>query len=212
MNSDDSQTTGVEQLLERLKNGEHSAREELIACASQRLFNLTRSIKRGFHQVNRWEQTDDIFQRSLIKLHRALGEVEIRDSRHFFRLAATHIRRQLIDLARHYGGPEGIGANHATQIAGNPDQSQVPLHGAYDAVDAEVETPAELAQWCELHAAIESLPDELRETVELLFYHGLSQDDAAQLMGVGVRTVKRYWRSAKLALFEKLGDQLPEID
>ena len=210
MNSDDVQSAGVEQLLERLKNGDDTARDELIDCASQRLFNLTRTIKRGFNQVNRWEQTEDIFQRSVIKLHRALSEVEIRDSRHFFRLAATHIRRQLIDLARHYAGPEGIGANHATQLAGNPEQSQAPLHGAYDAVDA-VETPAQLSRWCELHEAIESLPGEQRETVELLFYNGLSQDQAAQLMGVGVRTIKRYWRSAKLALFEKLGDQLPDM-
>ena len=209
MNSDASQTRDVQNLLERLKQGDDSARDQLIASAGDRLLRLTRSMKRGYGRVNRWEQTEDVFQRSVMRLHKALGEVAINDARHFYRLAATQIRRELIDLTRHYGGPEGMGANHATQMAGSPDHSNAPMHGAYDAEDQEAGAPAEISQWSELHEAIEQLPAEQKEVVELLFYNGLSQDEAAELIGVSTRTVKRYWRNAKLSLFEQFDGELP---
>ena len=204
-----SQSGDLESLLKRLAAGEDSARDELIGLAGDRLLKLTRSMKRSYGRVNRWEQTEDVFQRSAMRLHKALGEVKINDARHFYRLAATQIRRELIDLSRHYGGPEGMGANHATQMAANPDNSQAPLHGAYDAADDEAGSPNEITQWSELHEAIDALPPEQKEVVELLFYNGLSQDETAKIIGVSVRSVKRYWRSAKLRLFELFDGELP---
>ena len=53
-----------------------------------------------------------------------------------------------------------------------------------------------LAQWTELHQHIDALPDDEREVVGLLFYQGLSQAEAAELLGVSVRTVQRRWHSA----------------
>ncbi len=211
MTLDDSQSGGVQELLRRLADGDDSARDELISSASGRLMHLTRSMKRSYGRVNRWEQTEDVFQRSIMRLHRALAKVEIADARHFYRLAATQIRRELIDLSRHYGGPQGMGANHATQMAGGNDQSQVPAHGAYDAADPEAGESQDLSQWTDLHEAIESLPSEQKEVVEMLFYNGLSQEQAAEIIGVSTRSVKRYWRSAKLTLFEKFGGEFPEL-
>ncbi len=204
-----SEQTQVEKLVERLGAGDDSARDELISSAADRLMQLTRTMKRGYGRVARWEQTEDVFQRAIMRLHRSLEKVQINDARHFYRLAATQIRRELIDLSRHYGGPEGMGANHATQLASRPDQSQAPAHGAYDAADPEECASSELTQWSELHETIESLPAEQKEAVELLFYNGLSQEAAAELMDVSTRTVKRYWRNAKLSLFDKFGGEMP---
>ena len=83
------------------------------------------------------------------------------------------------------------------------------MHAAYDAADEDANTPSALTQWSELHEAIESLPSEQKEVVELLFYNGLSQDEAAEIIGVSTRTVKRYWRTAKLRLFETFDGELP---
>ena len=124
-----SEQTQVEKLVERLGAGDDSARDELISSAADRLMQLTRTMKRGYGRVARWEQTEDVFQRAIMRLHRSLEKVQINDARHFYRLAATQIRRELIDLSRHYGGPEGMGANHATQLASRPDQSQAPAPG-----------------------------------------------------------------------------------
>ncbi len=211
MSSESDNSSNLETLIERLNGGDDSARDQLVALAEDRLMKLTRSMKHSYGRVNRWEQTEDVFQRAAIRLHRALGEVQINDARHFYRLAATQIRRELIDLTRHYGGPEGMGANHATQMASAPDQTNAPMHGAYDAVDDDAGAPAELSQWSELHSAIESLPSEQKEVVELLFYNGLSQEQAAGVIGVSTRTVKRYWRSAKLSLFEVFEGEFPDL-
>ena len=44
---------------------------------------------------------------------------------------------------------------------------------------------------------------------DLLYYQGLSQADAAIVLGVCEFTVKRHWRDARLALHELLGGQWP---
>ena len=206
--NEQSQMGQVEQWIARLKAGDDSARNELINCACDRLMNLTRKIKRGYGNVQRWEQTEDVFQRATMRLFKSLEEVQPDDARHFFRLAALQVRRELIDLARHYDGPQGIGGNHATQMAGIAGEAAP--HAAYDAVEPTGD-PGEMKEWSEFHQQIENLPDEQREVVELLFYHGLDQEDAAKVMDVSVRTVKRYWRSAKLTLHELFDGQLPGI-
>ena len=53
------------------------------------------------------------------------------------------------------------------------------------------------------------MPTEHRELFDLLYYSGLSQEEAAEVLGVSERTVKRRWRSAKLVLYDRLGGQMP---
>ncbi len=151
---------------------------------------------RGYPGVRRWAQTDDVLQSALIRLLRALEAVRPATSRAFFGLAAEQIRRELIDLARHYFGPEGLGANHASR---DPDQSCGPLEPADPSRD-----PDALAEWTELHTRIGALADDEREVVGLLFYQGLSQAEAAEVLGVAVRTVQRRWQSALLGLHRTL--------
>ena len=55
------------------------------------------------------------------------------------------------------------------------------------------EDPANLAAWAEFHAQVEHLPEEQREVFDLLWYQELSQAEAATLLGVSERTVKRRW-------------------
>src|SRR4051794_11303289 len=108
------QTTEAGDLLGRLRAGDDSARERLIALAEERFVALARAMLRRYPHVRRWEQTDDLLQAALVRLHRSLAVVRPGDVPHFDNLAATQIRRELIDLARRYHGPEGIGANHQT--------------------------------------------------------------------------------------------------
>ena len=49
-------------------------------------------------------------------LGQALEKVELTDARHFLRLAAVQIRREMIDMARHYHGPHGMAAHHVTNM------------------------------------------------------------------------------------------------
>jgi RNA polymerase sigma-70 factor (ECF subfamily) len=66
-----------------------------------------------------------------------------------------------------------------------------------------------LAEWSDLHRRIGELPAEVREVVDLLFYQGLMQAEAAELLGVTVRTVQRRWQAALLKLHRNLKGQWP---
>jgi DNA-directed RNA polymerase specialized sigma24 family protein len=53
------------------------------------------------------------------------------------------------------------------------------------------------------------LPDQERELFGLLWYEGLTQEEAANVLGASLRTVKRWWQSARLKLADALGDSTP---
>jgi RNA polymerase sigma-70 factor (ECF subfamily) len=57
--------------------------------------------------------------------------------------------------------------------------------------------------------AIERLPDEEREVFDLLRIQGLTQPEAAELLGVSVRTVQRRLGSSILMLSDVLADLCP---
>src|SRR5262245_2739234 len=186
-----SQTVQIQACLDRLRGGDEAARDELLGCACDRLRNLARKMLKGYPNVHRWEQTDDVLQNAALRLHRTLRQIPVETSRDFFRLAAVNIRRELLDLAKHHYGPLGQGARHASQ----PDRGS----GGLDPSDP-VDDPRRLAAWGEFHRQIDALPDEEREVFDLLWYQGLSQAEAAELLGVSDRTIKRRWQAARLRL------------
>src|SRR5262249_46950605 len=115
--------------LDRLRAGEEGARNELLQAASERLDQLARVMLNDFPRLRRWEQTDDVLQNALLRLCRALGDVLPGTARDFYRLASMQIRRELIDLVRHYYGPEGPGLKHATNAGREQvSQSMPPLY------------------------------------------------------------------------------------
>lgn len=185
-----SQPTMMHQLLRRAVAGDRVAVDDLLRHCGERLTSLTHRMLGGFQRVKRWADTGDVLQNSLVRLVAALEAVKPASPRDFLALATLQIRRELIDLARRYYGPEGIGANHDSQL---PDDSQGRRLAEKGDLSHE---PGALAQWTELHAQIEALPDDEREVVGLLFYQGLSQAQAAEVMEVSLRTVQRRWHEA----------------
>ena len=135
-----------------------------------------------------------------------LGTVQPESPRDFYNLAAAQIRRVLIDLARRYYGPEGLGSHHDT-AAGKPDGD---AQQKYEKADASGE-PSGLAQWTEFHEQVEALPEEVREVFNLLWYEQLGQEEAAEVLGVTTRTIRRRWQEARYRLQKAcLGESLPE--
>lgn len=202
-----SQTVQIQACLDRLRAGDEAARAELLNLACERLRNLARSMLKGYPNVHRWEQTDDVLQNAVIRLHRTLGQMPVETSRDFFRLAALNIRRELLDLAKHYYGPLGQGKHHLTN-ADDPSASG-DAAGRGDPADLSHE-PGRLAVWGEFHKQIEALPDEEREVFDLLWYQGLSQAEAAEILNVSERTIKRRWQAARLQLHDALKGEIPE--
>ncbi len=107
-------TIQIQGWLDRLRDGDAAARESLLEFSCERLRRLTRKMLRRFERVHRWEQTDDVLQSAMVRLHRTLAEVRPESAADFYRLAALNIRRELLDLAKHYFGPCGLGTRHAS--------------------------------------------------------------------------------------------------
>jgi RNA polymerase sigma-70 factor (ECF subfamily) len=199
------QTTELQGYLDRMRAGDSAARDELFRRVCGRLERLTRKMLKGFPGVRRWAQTDDVLQSALVRLLRALPDVQPASVREFFALSAEQIRRELLDLARHFYGPQGLGANHASGARGSTSENP-----AYEKAD-ESQEPSALAAWCEFHRQVNQLPEDEREVVDLLYYQELTQAEAAALLNVTVRTVQRRWQSALLKLHRILKGQWPGL-
>jgi RNA polymerase sigma-70 factor (ECF subfamily) len=186
--------------LDRVRAGDREAADALLRQVGARLERLAGTMLRGFPNVKRWADTDDVLQSALVRLLRSLRTVAPGTPRAFVNLVAVHVRRELLDLARHFrvvARRTGLttGEGRADALA------EVPDHGG-GADDLDL--------WVGFHRAVERLPAEEREVVGLTFYHGWSQAQVAELFGVGARTVRRRWRSACLKLSAALGGRLPE--
>jgi RNA polymerase sigma-70 factor (ECF subfamily) len=191
--------TQLQGLLDQSLAGNPAAKEALLHHACERLLKLTKKMFHGHPGLRRWMQTDDVFQGSLVRLHRALSNVEVRDVRHFFNLASVQIRRELLDLARKTFGPHGIGRNHHTDHQ-PADESGGTLHRVS-------EEPEDLERWESFHQRIDTLPDEEREVFSLIYYEGLEQLEAAKILDVSERTIRNRWNRAKLLLSGELTDE-----
>jgi RNA polymerase sigma-70 factor (ECF subfamily) len=200
MQSEFSTTTVVLNALVRLRQGDEAAREELIEYAQGRLRLIAASMLRSDPQVARWEEADDVLQAALMKLDAALADAPPGDKQYFLRLSTLQIRRTLIDLARRYSGPEGMGKNHETKRNTGDDSS--PL--ASDERVSNNREPQSLNEWTAFHEAVATLPDDERQVFELVWYQGLTQLEAAELLEVSEKTIRRRWTAARLHLGEMI--------
>lgn len=198
--SHDGSTSKLLAVIDRMRGGDATAVDELLVRIEGRMRFLTHRMLRDFPTVRAWEQTDDVCQMAILRLHRSLRTVEIVDSKHVLGLATAQIRRVLLTLAKRYRGRMQAGPGMLDGGAGPAGLVPETAPG-----------PDELERWTEFHAAIERLPAASCEVFDLLFYQGLSQEEAAEVLSVTDRTVRTRWRRARLELIEKMDGQLPDF-
>jgi RNA polymerase sigma-70 factor (ECF subfamily) len=189
--------------VDRMRAGDLAARDELLRAVGNRLERLAHKMLGRFPSVRRWAETGDVLQTAALRLLRALEQVRPTSVRGFFGLAAEQMRRELLDLARHFHGPHGLAARHESGVLGDPTHA-----GGLDPPD-RAEPPDELERWSTFHEEVARLPAEGREVVGLIFYHGWTQAAVAELLQVSERTVRRRWESALLTLHGAIGPQEP---
>jgi RNA polymerase sigma-70 factor (ECF subfamily) len=185
-------------LIERLRAGDTTARDELISCTYEPLLRLARKMLKGFPGLHRWEDSDDVLQSSLLRLRRALEQVQPQSIRDFISLAAVQIRRQLLDLARHYKKEAARAAR-----SGAAGQDSSAAGGPCDPHDSTYD-PSRLAEWYEFHTQVENLPQREREVFDLHWYQGLPHAEVGRLLNVSEETARQRWRSARLKLHKFL--------
>ena len=187
--------------------GSGAARDDLIALAAERMRSIAHRMLKGFPQVRRWEETDDVVQNAALRLHRALATVVPSDEKHFISLAALQIRRELLDMVRRFSSPESFAKNLDTNV-GHGASNEI-RHIDVAAADSS-ESHDRMAVWTRFHEAIARLPDEERQVFDLVWYLGAEQEEIGRILGCSGRTVRRRWDATKQTLLEALKGEMPE--
>jgi RNA polymerase sigma-70 factor (ECF subfamily) len=186
-------------LLERLRAGDPDAKDALIARTYDRLMVLARKYLKGFPDARIVEDTEGVLHESYVKhLNKALDDVRPSTHAQFFGLAALQIRRTLIEIIRRVRGrgakprPLKVDSRDADGIG--PGEHEPAVDSGSSQNDRQID----------VLEAIDKLPDELRDVVNLHMFIGLTLTEVAELLGVTVVIVKYRWTAA----CEKLGEFL----
>jgi len=177
----------MSQLLADWANRDPTARDRLVPIVYQELRRLAHHYMRGEREGHTL-QTTALVNEVYLRLA-GIDGLRWRDRAHFFAMAATLMRRVLVDHARQRGREKrGAGVSvvslDETAIAATPAVDVVALDGALERL-----------------AAVD--PQQSR-VVELRFFAGLSVEETAEVLGISAATVKRDWATAKLWLYNEI--------
>jgi RNA polymerase sigma-70 factor (ECF subfamily) len=172
----------ITQLLQQWREGSREAENELFTAVTPNLRRLARYMMKGERQGHSLQPTELVDQ-IYFRLVRAKDR-DWRNRSHFFAVAARAMRRYLIDHAR-----------------GKPETVMVALDRIGEALPA-TSTKLDLA------ITVDRLLDQLAETkpdwcriVEVKYFLGLTDQEAADVLGMKVRTMQRMWLEARQWLF-----------
>jgi RNA polymerase sigma factor (sigma-70 family) len=137
-------------------------------------------------------QAEELLGAVAERLLKALSEARPRTVREFFALANQHMRWELNDLARRLDErPSVVGLQEARVAAPSSSGSGLSPDGR------------------RMLEAIDSLPEDEREAFDLVRVQGMSQAEAAEVLGVSTVTVKRRLNRGLRLLTDKLADLRP---
>ena len=159
-------TEQYEGLLRRYDTRNRAVFDELIRLSVQRLTRLVHKWLAGEELIHRWQQTDDVLQNAAHRLQRVLKEVRPTTKWEFFSLAATMIRREILDMARQLRRSSGMAENYQSAPPSGDATGQNPLveGGADEPPDTQIL----------FREAADYREPNLPEIVELVFYEGMT--------------------------------------
>ncbi|MFN5756661.1 MAG: RNA polymerase sigma factor [Planctomycetia bacterium] len=146
------------------------------------------------------ESADDVFQATFLKIY--VNRLRFEDGRSFRPWLYTVAKNQAIDSQRRGQARRTVSLDQQFE----PDDDSGSLGGL---LSATVDSAADVAEQHEsetrVREAIEGLSPPLKETLLLVYFHGMKYDQAAGVMKIPVGTVKSRLRSAILKLAGVLG-------
>jgi len=177
----------VTRLLGELDRGDKDAANHILPLVYDELHRLARSYfrrERGEHTL----QPTALVHEAYIRLVDQRAPLESRG--HFMALAATQMRRILLDYARkHQAARRGAGGQKVLLEDTMAISHQKPVDVL--ALDAALDK-------------LNALDADQSRVVELRFFGGLSVEETAEAMGVSPATVKRSWSSARAFLHREI--------
>ena len=174
-------------MLKRIVDGDHGAFEVLVRRHTDKFFGL------AYRTVADRDLAADIVQKSFIKLWQYPARFDPSSGASF----TTWFYRVVLNEAR-----------DALRR-----QKRLGVHVSVDGLSLAFEQPEETALQQEkeekfetLEREIQSLPDRQKDALNLCFYEGLSNKEAASVLGVGVKALESLLMRGKARLKTKLQD------
>lgn len=183
----------VTRILDATRNGDPAAAEELLPLVYDELRKLA-SARMANEAPGHTLQPTALVHEAWLRL---TGNQDQKwESRaHFFGAAAEAMRRILIDRAR---------KKRALRHGGDKERVDLP--------EIELALPPEDEQLLAINDALDKLakthPDEAR-LVKLRYFVGMTNDEAAEALGIAPRTAKYYWTHARAWLYREINSTTP---
>jgi RNA polymerase sigma factor (TIGR02999 family) len=179
----------ITQLLQEWSNGKAEVLEELMPLVYDELHRQAARFLNK-ERFNHTLQATALIHEAYLKL---IGqkEVEWQNRNHFFAIAATAMRRILVDYAkeRHRekrgGSAENLPLDEVFQISAN--EKSVDLIALDEALNRLAKLSARQAR-----------------VVELRYFSGLNNDETAEILGVSNGTVRNDWNIARAWLRQEI--------
>lgn len=176
-------------LLHEWKDGKKDAFDKLFPLVYEELRRRASNYLRNERSGHTF-QTTALVNEAYMKLVDK-NEVEYEDRNHFFAIAASVMRRILVDYARarkrgkRGGSDENLPLDEARFIISN--EKNIDLVALDDALNR-------LAKFDERQSKV----------VELKYFGGMTNDEIAEVLGVANVTVRRDWDLAKAWLYQQI--------
>jgi RNA polymerase sigma factor (TIGR02999 family) len=183
--------TDVTRILSDIERGHPEAAEQLLSLVYDELRKLA-AQKLAREKPGQTLQATALVHEAYLRLVAAQGDGAWNSRGHFFAAAAEAMRQILVNRAR-----------DKRRLKRGGGRERVELEDV--AIADEAGAPDILA----MHEALDGLAREepaCAELVKLRYFAGLTQEEAAQALGVTRRTANRYWAFARAWLRQALGE------
>ena len=175
----------ITELLHRWRQGSREAEGQLFTLVLPDLRRLARrlmNLERKDHSLQATELIGQIYLRLA-----GAKDLDLQNRAHFFAVAARAMRRQLIDHARRRPSADFVdfdGLSEFLPASGSKIDVAITVARLLDRMEAT--NP----DWCRL--------------VELRFYLGLREQEAAEILGMKLRSMQRMWLEVRQWLYEQM--------
>lgn len=181
-------TDEVTRLLERVNHGDSGAYPPLLELIYDELHVLAASFMRRERPDHTLQPTALVNEAFMKLVDQTSATWESRG--HFMAIAATAMRRILVNHARDRG-----------RLKRGGERRRIELDEAIDLAAAE---PVDLIDLDEALAKLETTDARKVRIVEMRFFLGQSVDETAGLLNISPATVKRDWEFARAWLLREL--------
>ena len=178
-------------MLNRIEQGDPQAADELLPLVYEELRKLA-SAKMARESADQTLQPTALVHEAWLRLG-GDQQPDWQNRAHFFASAAEAMRRILIERARrrharrHGGGLERVDVNDSALGIAAPDGADDELLAVHESLDRLARHDARKA-----------------ELVKLRYFAGLTIEEAAEVLGIGIATAKRDWTYARAWLFQEI--------